>query len=108
MSDPVGLIGHAGGLGPIGPNRPAGPASTQGPEKGHGPNFKDVLLENLNEVNKLQQDAAQAAEDLAAGRRGDVEGVILATEKADTAFRMLQAVRNKVIEAYDELKQMRV
>jgi len=104
MTDPVGLIGHGGGVGPIRPAQP-GKASQAA---GGGANFKDLLLENLNEVNKLQQDAARAAEDLAAGRRSDVEGVILATEKADTAFRMLQAVRNRVIEAYNELNQMRV
>lgn len=33
---------------------------------------------------------------------------MLATQKADNAFRMLQALRNKVVEAYDEIKQTRV
>jgi flagellar hook-basal body complex protein FliE len=37
-----------------------------------------------------------------------VEGVILATQKADNAFRMLQQVRNRMMEAYDEVKQIRV
>ena len=41
-------------------------------------------------------------------QRDDVEGVILATQKADNAFRMLQAVRNKVVAAYEEVKQLRV
>ncbi len=49
-----------------------------------------------------------AVEDLVSGRRSDVEGVILATEKADNAFRMLQAMRGKVLQAYDEIKQVRV
>jgi flagellar hook-basal body complex protein FliE len=34
--------------------------------------------------------------------------VILATEKADNAFKMLQAMRGKVLQAYDEIKQVRV
>jgi flagellar hook-basal body complex protein FliE len=42
------------------------------------------------------------------GQRTDVERVIDATRKADDAFRMLQALRNRVMEAYDEVKQMRV
>ncbi|MHC4991295.1 MAG: flagellar hook-basal body complex protein FliE, partial [Planctomycetota bacterium] len=54
------------------------------------------------------RDAKEAVEDLAAGRRDDVEGVILATEKADTAFRMLLAVRNKMMDAYQEIKELRV
>jgi flagellar hook-basal body complex protein FliE len=72
------------------------------------PAFKDVLLENLQQVNSAQQDADRAVEDLVTGRRTDVEGVILATEKADNAFQMLQAMRGKVLQAYDEIKQVRV
>ena len=33
---------------------------------------------------------------------------MIATAKADTAFRMLLQVRNKVMGAYEELKQMRI
>ena len=33
---------------------------------------------------------------------------MIATEKADTAFRMLLAVRNKMLDAYDEIKNLRV
>jgi flagellar hook-basal body complex protein FliE len=47
-------------------------------------------------------------EDFAAGRRDDIETVIIATDKADTAFRMLLQVRNKMLEAYEEVKQVRV
>tara|TARA_R110000744_G_scaffold944_3_gene3471 strand:- start:921 stop:1196 length:276 start_codon:yes stop_codon:yes gene_type:complete len=81
--------------------------STQKPG-GNGPDFKSVLMGNLKEVNALQQDATQAAEDLITGKRDDIEGVIAATDKADTAFKMLQAMRNQVMQAYDEVKQMRV
>jgi len=73
-----------------------------------GGSFKDALLRNIDQVNKLQQDATRAIEDLATGDRQDVEGVILATQKADSAFKMLQAVRNKVVEAYQEMNQVRV
>ena len=59
------------------------------------------------QVNKLQQDATTAIEDLQTGQRTDVEGVLTAAQKADTAFRMLVAVRNKVQAAYEEIKQMR-
>jgi len=71
------------------------------------PSFRETLLANLNEANRLQQEATRAVEDLQTGQRQDVENVLLATTKADNAFRMLQSVRNRVIEAYDELKQMR-
>jgi flagellar hook-basal body complex protein FliE len=110
MSDPVGLIG-AGGAGGVNPSmypRPVikGPGGEL-PQATPGASFKDVLLQNLNEVNKAQQDATRAVEDLATGQRTDLEGVIMATQKADNAFRMLQALRNKVVEAYEEVKQIR-
>ncbi len=101
MTDPIGLAGLAGKGGML-PSRAVMPA------QGQGPDFKAVLMKNLSEVNALQQDANRATEDLITGRRDDVEGVILATEKADVAFKMLQSMRNQVMQAYDEIKQMRV
>lgn len=108
MSDPVGLISGSGGVNPSAYPRPVikGPGGDL-PQATPGASFKDVLLQNLNEVNKAQQDATRAVEDLATGQRTDLEGVILATQKADNAFRMLQALRNKVVEAYEEVKQIR-
>ncbi len=103
MSDPLGLVG-SGGSTPL-PARPN--QGAQAPVPG-APSFKDVLVQNLQEVNAAEQDATRAVEDLLTGRRDDLEGVILATEKADNAFRMLQAMRNKVMDAYEEIKQMRV
>jgi flagellar hook-basal body complex protein FliE len=107
MADPLGLIG-SGTAGAASralqssQNRP-GSASDTG-----GPDFKQVLMDSLGQVNQAQQEADRAAEDLATGERSDVENVILATQKADNAFRMLQQLRNKVVEAYDEIKQVRV
>ena len=56
----------------------------------------------------MQQDATQATNDLLTGQRDDLEGVMIATQKADSAFRMLLALRNKVVDAYDEVKNIRV
>lgn len=103
MTDPLGLIGRqaAGGV-----SQGIGRGVTAA-GSGTGPSFKDVLMQNINEVNRLQQDATTAIEDLQTGQRTDVEGVLTAAQKADTAFRMLVAVRNKVQAAYEEIKQMR-
>ena len=102
MSDPVGIIGSS--LGPK-PLNKATPAQKIDPDK---PGFKDFLLENLKEVNKLQDDAEKGIEDLLSGKRDDVEAVMSNVQKADVTFRMLLQVRNKVMQAYDELKQVRV
>lgn len=106
MGDPLGLIGAGGGAGraeALGPG-----VGSARPREAGTPDFKDVLLKNLEEVNRLQQDATQAVEDLQTGKRQDLESVLIATQKADLAFRTLQAVRNQVLKAYDEIQQMRV
>jgi len=106
--DPLGLIGMngAGGTSPVNPVARTNPAANS--TDPNAPTFKDVLLENLKSVNKLQQDATRAIEDLHTGKRDDLESVLLATQKADTAFRMLLATRNKVLDAWEEIKQIRV
>ncbi|MEE8155164.1 MAG: flagellar hook-basal body complex protein FliE [Phycisphaerales bacterium] len=103
MTDPVGLIGNSGAL-----NRELPQMPNLAPPKAAGSSFADMLQDQLNTVNQLQRDAKEAIEDMMAGRRVDVESVMIATEKADLAFRLLLQVRNKVMAAYDELKQIRV
>ncbi len=106
MVDRVGLI-RTGQI--VGPISPAGPGNAgQGADPTQGPSFKDVLMASLDKVNQLQQDATTAIEDLQTGRRDDLETVLAATAKADTAFRMLLSVRNKMLDAYLELQQIRV
>jgi len=56
----------------------------------------------------MQQSADRAVEQLATG--GDVTPaeVMTAVQKADIAFRMMMQVRNKLVQAYDEVKNIRV
>jgi flagellar hook-basal body complex protein FliE len=104
--DPLGLIG---GFNPVQPFAHGSPGAGAGQAPSAPvPDFKQLLRDQIEQVNRLQSDATTAVEDLAAGRRDDVEGVIAATHKAGIAFDMLVAVRNKVMEAYDEIKQIRV
>jgi flagellar hook-basal body complex protein FliE len=104
LSDPLRLIGP-GTESIAGSQRAARVARPLDPG---APSFKDVLMANIKEVNRLEQDTTRAVEDLHTGRRTDVEGVAIAMQKADTAFKMLQAVRNKVVAAYEEIQQMRI
>ncbi len=101
MIDPIGLIPSSPGIKPLG-------SALNPPSAVQGPGFKDVLMKNLEQVNAMQKDAQFAIEDLAAGKRGDVDGVMIAKQKADVAFQMLVEVRNKLMDAYDEVKQIRV
>jgi flagellar hook-basal body complex protein FliE len=108
MSDPLGLVSQQGGM-PIRPGSGLGKGfpGAPGAVDPTGGDFKKELLEQMDAVSKLQQDAEQAK---AAGVAGEarIEDVMIATAKADTAFNMLLAVRNKLMEAYEDVKNLRV
>jgi flagellar hook-basal body complex protein FliE len=105
MADPLGLIANVGGAGPMQPSSPSKAASVGGQPAA---SFKDVLMKNIDQVNRLQQDAEMAIEDLASGKRDDMDAVLIAKQKADIAFQTLLQVRNKLMDAYEEVKQIRV
>lgn len=68
--------------------------------------FADVLKGTIDEVAKLQADASQATQDLLTGRTEDITGVFAAMEKSDIAFKTLLSIRGKLMDAYDEIKNM--
>jgi len=70
--------------------------------------FKNVLMQSINEVNKLQADADDARMKLTTGKTENVAEVFTAVKKAELAFQTLLQIRNKLSDAYDEIKQMRV
>ncbi len=73
-----------------------------------GKDFKSVLMESIDEVNRLQTEADTARINLATGKTENVAEVFTAVKKADLAFQTLMQIRNKLMDAYDEIKQMRV
>src|SRR5438093_11728113 len=70
--------------------------------------FADTLKQSIDEVAKLQQDASQAVENLTTGKTDDVTGVMTAMEKSDLAFKTLLSIRTKLMEAYEEIKNMSI
>ncbi|MDR2577900.1 MAG: flagellar hook-basal body complex protein FliE [Chitinispirillales bacterium] len=82
-----------------------GPASRQ---QGGGMSFRDTLNGFLGEVNQLQNKASTAVQRLAAGEITDVHQVMTASEEAKVAFNLMMEVRNKVMEAYQEVLRIRL
>jgi flagellar hook-basal body complex protein FliE len=76
--------------------------------EGSSKNFGEFLTDALSEVNSLQQNAAKASFDLAAGKLQDISQVTIAAEKATIAMQLTMQVRNKVIDAYQEVMRMQV
>ena len=73
-----------------------------------GQDFKSALLSSLEEVNRLQTEASKGIEKLGTGETANMAEVFAAVRKADIAFSMMMEMRNKLVEAYRELQQMRV
>ena len=73
-----------------------------------GKAFADYVIERLNEVNRLQSEADAGVQRLITGETNNVAEVIAASNKAGIAFDMLMEVRNKLIDAYREIQQLRV
>ncbi len=76
--------------------------------EGTGDSFKNLLMNSINEVNRMQSEAEQATNDLFTGKTDNQAEVFNAVKKADVAFKALMQIRNELMDAYDEVKQMRV
>jgi flagellar hook-basal body complex protein FliE len=70
--------------------------------------FTDMLVESMSKVNNLQTEANSAIEKLAAGKTKNIHETMLAVEKADIAFKTMNQIRSKVIDAYKEVMRMQV
>lgn len=70
--------------------------------------FGQFLSEAINDVNTLQNNAEKASMDLAAGKIQDVSQAVIAAEKASIALQLTMQVRNKVVDAYQEVMRMQV
>lgn len=67
--------------------------------------FEEVLKGAINDVNTLQNDSDKKITSLLKGESQDLHGTILAVQQADTSFKMMMQVRNKIVEAYKEISR---
>jgi flagellar hook-basal body complex protein FliE len=73
-----------------------------------GTAFADTLKKALYKVNSLQIKADEAATALATGQAEDVHQVVIALEEAMLAMQLTMQVRNKILEAYQEISRMQI
>ena len=73
---------------------------------GGGAGFAGALQDAVGATDKLQVDAEDAVKKFASGDLDDVHQVMLAMNRADLSFRMMLEVRNKLVEAYQEVMRM--
>ena len=84
--------------------RLVGAGSDSKREKG----FEELLKDNLQKVNDLQFAADEGIEKLATGEAEDISQVVIAVQEAEVALRLLVEIRNKLVDAYQQLARMPV
>ena len=70
--------------------------------------FGDTLNDAISKVNDMQKDADVKMQKIASGESNNISEVMIAAEKADIALKLMMSVRNKVIDAYQEIMKMQV
>ncbi len=68
--------------------------------------FADLINDSVGAVNQLEKQAHAAVTGLMTGSGVNVHQAMIADEKADLAFEMVLAVRNKAVEAYQSMMGM--
>ena len=68
--------------------------------------FESLLSESMKSVNDLQMESDKLIQRLATGDVDDISEVVLASSRAEIAMRMLMEVRNKLVEAYQQISRI--
>lgn len=70
--------------------------------------FADTLKTAIGSVNESQKTADKAMQNLATGKTDNVADVMIAAEQAELALKLMVQVRNKIVDAYQEIMKMQV
>ena len=70
--------------------------------------FQSVLSSAINSIESLQNNAASSVQQFLTGQNEELHTTILATQKAELAFELGLQVRNKVVDAYQEIMKMQM
>src|SRR3981189_1769537 len=93
-------------ISPIGPSIafPTPPAA--GAKKDAG--FGSILQDAMGQVGQLNQAASKSVESFLSGEGDDLHKTIMSTQRAELAMELFLQVRNKVVQAYQEVMRMQV
>lgn len=100
MPAPVSTIGHI--------PAPEIRAPELAREPAPGADFGGLLRASMARVEGLRAGAGEAIGRMLSGEGGELHQVALATQQAELAFELFLQVRNKVVQAYQEVMRMQV
>jgi flagellar hook-basal body complex protein FliE len=92
-------------ISPVGPSSQPLP-DDQGVAGGAATSFKDTVKELLTKTNDQMLVAQQKSTDLALGKTNDEAGTVKAVEEAALTMQFTMAIRNKLLDAYQEVQRM--
>jgi flagellar hook-basal body complex protein FliE len=70
--------------------------------------FQSVLSSAINSIDGLQQSAADSVQKFLTGQNEELHTTVLANQKAELSFELGLQVRNKVVDAYQEIMKMQM
>ena len=100
--DPVTSVGAGSSIGNLGSQAPG--AESTGTTGGFG----DMLVDKIQSLEAMQKDANQKALALATGQSQDVASVVMAVERASLSIQLASQIRNRGVEAYQEIWRLQV
>jgi flagellar hook-basal body complex protein FliE len=77
-------------------------------EQTEGTSFRELLMQALNNVDQLEKESDAITNDFIAGKTDSIHSVLIAAEKASLSLDMVIEVRNRVLDAYNEIMRMQV
>ena len=80
------------------------PSTSAAPQR----SFDNLLGKMVDDVNRKLSESSQATNALLSGQEIPLHRVMIASEEASLSFQLMVEVRNKVLEAYQELMRMQV
>jgi flagellar hook-basal body complex protein FliE len=103
MTSPISAVSGLSGIAGIsGVGEPSGTAAATGPNS----NFASILSNSLEHVQELQTKSSELAVQVADGTLSDPAQYTMASTEAGLALELTMAVRNKAVEAFQEIMRM--
>ena len=84
------------------------PQKSDGDKALEGNSFGSVLKDAIMDINNLQNDADKAIANVQLEDAGSIHDAMIALEKAGISFQVMMQVRNKILDAYQEVMRMQV
>jgi flagellar hook-basal body complex protein FliE len=78
------------------------------PKDASSTNFSEIFMQAMDSVSAAQTRANESARRVAEGDLSSLHGAILAMEEASRGLELLMQVRNKVLEAYQEVMRTQI